>query len=60
MRSVCERGLPFENENEPMATVPDEMEGGHLPALHSRMELVERLENYRTHEEARDEHHVSR
>jgi len=33
---------------ERLGITPDEMDGGHLPALHSPKELVERLENYRT------------
>jgi pimeloyl-ACP methyl ester carboxylesterase len=32
---------------ERLGIVPDEMDGGHLPALHSPDELVERLEAYR-------------
>jgi pimeloyl-ACP methyl ester carboxylesterase len=32
---------------ERLGIVPDEMDGGHLPALHSPEELVERLEAYR-------------
>lgn len=31
-----------------LGITPDEMDGGHLPALHSPKELVERLEAYRT------------
>lgn len=30
-----------------LGITPDEMDGGHLPALHSPKELVERLEAYR-------------
>jgi pimeloyl-ACP methyl ester carboxylesterase len=33
---------------ERLGITPDEMDGGHLPALHSPVELVERLEAYRT------------
>jgi pimeloyl-ACP methyl ester carboxylesterase len=33
---------------ERLGITPDEMDGGHLPALHSPKELVERLEAYRT------------
>jgi hypothetical protein len=36
---------------ERLGIVPDEMDGGHLPALHSPKELVERLEAYRTDHE---------
>jgi pimeloyl-ACP methyl ester carboxylesterase len=31
-----------------LAITPDEMDGGHLPALHSPTELANRLESYRT------------
>jgi len=31
-----------------LGIIPDEMDGGHLPALSHPMELVERLEAYRT------------
>ena len=33
---------------ERLGIVPDEMDGGHLPALARPRELVERLEAYRT------------
>ena len=33
---------------ERLGIVPDEMDGGHLPALARPLELVERLEEYRT------------
>ena len=33
---------------ERLGVVPDEMDGGHLPALSRPIELVDRLEAYRT------------